>query len=319
MRAVFRYRRLPHIFQMRNGAVGDEVAHVRPSIIPLVRGADDTQWMVDSTPIIYELEARHADDRSVLPDNRADRFLAELIEDFADEWLTKAMVHYRWFYASDRGFSSYWIATDQVVGPNASHATRQAFADQITDRQVGRMAIVGCTEANKPVIERSYERVLDALEPQVGYGQFLFGSRPSIGDFGLFGQLKTLSDDPTPQWLMRHRAPTVCHWIRQMDDLSGLTGEWRQGSEPASPAVLDLLGICGDTYLPFLSANERAINSDEGEVTLDIRSQTFSQPAFRYQAKCYSRLKGLYKGLEAAEKARIDDVLDQTGCLKWLG
>ena len=41
MRAVFRYRRLPHIFEMRNGAVRDEVAHVRPSIIPMVLGADD--------------------------------------------------------------------------------------------------------------------------------------------------------------------------------------------------------------------------------------------------------------------------------------
>jgi glutathione S-transferase len=219
MRAVFRYRRLQHTFEMRNGAVREEVAHVRPSIIPMVRGPDDADWMVDSTPILYELETRHDNGRSILPDNPGDRFLAELIEDFADEWLTKAMFHYRWYYATDRSFSAFWIATDQVVAAQGSRSERQAFADQISARQVSRMALVGCTDANKPVIEQSYFRVLDALEPHVGFGQFLFGTRPSIGDFGLFGQLKTLADDPTPQWLMRQRAPTVCHWVRQADDL----------------------------------------------------------------------------------------------------
>ena len=281
MRAVFRYRRLPHVFEMRNGAISEEVAHVRPSIIPMVRGTQDADWMVDSTPILYELENRHPGDRSILPDNAGDRFLAELIEDFADEWLTKAMFHYRWYYATDRSFSAFWIATDQMVGQNASRSTRQAFADQITERQVGRMALVGCTEANRPVIERSYERVLDALEPHIGYGKYLFGTRPSIGDFGLFGQLKTLADDPTPQWLMRQRAPTLCHWVRQTDDLSGLSGEWRGAAMQIPSAVKALLEICGDSYLPFLSANTQAIATGADTVNLDIQGTSFSQPPFR--------------------------------------
>ena len=318
MRAVFRYRRIPHIFQMRNGAVTKEVAHVRPSIIPMVRGPEDSDWMVDSTPIIYELESRHVNDRSLLPEDAGDRFLTELFEDFADEWLTKAMFHYRWYYAADRGFSSFWIATDQVEGSDASRSMRQAFADQITQRQVSRMPLVGCTDLNKPVIERTYERVLDALEPEVGFGRFLFGSRPSLGDFGLFGQLKTLADDPTPQWLMRQRAPTVSHWIRQMDDLSGLSGEWRNPSAQTPSAVTALLRICGDSYLPFLAANEQAIAAEADSVDLDILGLAFSQPPFRYQVKCYSRLKSLYANLPDADKQRINGLLEETACLKWL-
>ena len=37
-------------------------------------------------------------------------FLASLIEDFADEWLTKAMFHYRWAYDADIQYASLWIA-----------------------------------------------------------------------------------------------------------------------------------------------------------------------------------------------------------------
>ena len=316
MRAVFRYRRLPHVFEMRNGAVREEVQHVRPSIIPMVKGPDDADWMVDSTPIIYELEARH-EERSILPAAGGQRFLAELIEDFGDEWLTKAMFHYRWYYATDRGYSSFWIASDQVTGADASRASRQAFAEQIAARQVSRMPLVGCTELNKPVIEHSYERVQDALEPHVGFGVFLFGTRPSIADFGLFGQLKTLADDPTPQWLMRQRAPTVSHWVRQMDDLSGYAGEWREDAAVA-PAATALLEICGDTYLPFLAANARALEAGVDTVELEILGRPYSQAPFRYQAKCFSRLQHLYQELDAAARSAVDPVLEATGCDRWL-
>ncbi len=39
-------------------------------------------------------------------------FLASLIEDFADEWLTKAMFHYRWAYDADIQYASLRIADD---------------------------------------------------------------------------------------------------------------------------------------------------------------------------------------------------------------
>jgi glutathione S-transferase len=318
VRAVFRYRRLPHLFEMRNGDVRREVAHVRPQIIPMVQRPHDKQWYVDSTPIIYDLESRHDNNRSVLPASAADRFVAELVEDFADEWLTKAMFHYRWYYAADRDFSAYWIATDHVTGGGEARTERRELARVFCDRQVSRMELVGCTEQNKPVIECTYERVLDALESDVGYGQFLFGTRPSIADFGLFGQLKTLSDDPTPQWLMRQRAPTLCHWIRQLDDLSGLEGAWHGREETPLPSVRTLLELCGQAYLPFLAANEAAIHAEQDRVELRIFQHDYVQPTFRYQLKCYSRLRALYAALDADAKHLLDPVLEATGCLVFL-
>lgn len=316
MRAIFRYRRIPHVFEMRNGAVQQETAHVRPQLVPMMRGPQDDEWRIDSTPIIYELEARHPD-RSILPDDPADRFLAELIEDFADEWLTKAMFHYRWFYEPDQAFAASWIAADHVTGETDPAAARRDFAREFGARQISRMPLVGCTPENRPVIERSYESVLDALEPHVGFGQFLFGSRPSIADFGLFGQLKTMSDDPTAQSVMRSRSPTVCHWMRQLDDLSGLDGAWRDNG-PHSGAVIDLLRLCGDVYLPFLAANAEALESGADQLSLEIWGQPFSQAPFRYQGKCYGRLKSLHAALPSEARSKIAPLLEKTGCERWL-
>ena len=44
VRALFRYRRLPHVFEMRNGSVRAEVANVRPQIIPMVQRPYDSEW-----------------------------------------------------------------------------------------------------------------------------------------------------------------------------------------------------------------------------------------------------------------------------------
>ena len=94
------------------------------------------------------------------------------------------------------------------------------------ERQTQRMPLVGCTPANKDVLEDSFVRLLEILEPFVALEKFLFGSRPSLADFGLYGQLQTLATDPTPRKLMRDLAPRLENWVRRMGDLSGVEGDF---------------------------------------------------------------------------------------------
>ncbi|HBP14871.1 MAG TPA: glutathione S-transferase, partial [Gammaproteobacteria bacterium] len=55
----------------------------------------ELEAVVDSTPIIRRLESE-IPGRSVIPEDPVIRFLDYLLEDYGDEWLTKAMFHYRW-------------------------------------------------------------------------------------------------------------------------------------------------------------------------------------------------------------------------------
>ena len=117
---------------------------------------------------------------------------------------------------------------------------------------------------------------------------------------------------------MRQRSPTVCHWVRQLDDLSGNTGEWSAPDSAVVPAVQQLLELCGEAYLPFLAANEEAVHDDQDRVTLPIFGRQFSQPVFRYQVKCYSRLKALFAALPDATLEQLTPLLDETNCLQYL-
>jgi glutathione S-transferase len=314
MRALMRYRRLPFVWTGTGFPRDIAVAHNLPPVIPVLQFPDG-RFMNDSTPLAYALEREHKE-RSVIPDDSALAYLSDLLEDFGDEWITKMMFHYRWYYAPDRAFAQTWIATCR--DPVMEEGKRQQFMKEFNDRQVGRMALVGCTEQNRPVIEESYRFVLDTLDRHVRHLPFLLGSRPCLGDFGIYGQLQILSVDPTPQAEMRARAPDVYCWLDRLDDASGVEGDWIAADAPLPVTVITLLRHMSVTYLPFLAANTKAVHDGAPTFELELLERSYSQAPFRYQAKCHDALRKKLAALPAAARMKLDPVLEDTGCLRWL-
>lgn len=292
LRAALRYRRLPYRWVCRFVQMYGPLAHVRPQLTPVLEFPDG-ELRTDSTPIVEELEDRHGADRSLLPERPRDRFLAWLIEDMADEWLTKCLYFYRFGSMEDAEFAALWVMDD--ARGDLSAADHAAAVPPFVERQTGRKGLVGATPDAAPLFEASYLRVLDALESTVANGRFLFGTRPSVADLALFGQLKTLGIDPTPMGIMRARAPRTDAWVRRADDLSGVDGEW----EEPGPGVAALAEMAREIYWPFLKANAA------GDVDMALAGYRFRQPQFRYQAKCYDRLAKLHAALEPGEREEI--------------
>ena len=316
MRAIFRYRRLPHIFLM-SGPDAPEISHVRPAVIPVIQFPDGS-YHVDSTPMIDELESLHAGPsaRSIVPEDPAQAFLAFVLEDFADEWATKWMFHYRWFREVDQETFSRWGAFDRLGAGGRDKI--EAVARTFRERQVGRMALVGCTEHNRPLIEGTLEAALDILEAHVTEERTLFGTRPSRADFALYGQFSQLTSDPTPDALIRKRAPYTYRWIAQLDDASGLEGDWRAPADPLPSAVRALLEMCAEVYFPFLRENALAFEAGKPHFSLRVRGHDYEQAPFKYQVKCLAELRRRFAALETDALARVEAVLSETGGLETL-
>jgi glutathione S-transferase len=307
MRALLRYRRIPFVWT-DGPAAREALAHVKAPVIPVLQYPDG-HYANDSTPLIYDLETRDPY-RSVLPADPAQAFIAHLIEDFADEWLTKAMFGYRWLEEVDQVQMSRWLAFDAMKGGGL--AASQGFAEQFRARQVGRMAIVGCTRENFPLIEASTRAVLAALEGHVVGRHFLFGTRPSLAEFSLFGQLSQLGTDPTAQTMMRADYPYAYRWLAHIDDLSGVEGEWDAGF---APVVAELVRIAGAVYAPFLAANARAAQAGAESFTMEAMGLPYGQGMFKYQVKCLADLRARYGALDGAARAKVDPLLGEA----WLG
>lgn len=314
MRAVLRYRRIPHNWILISQEIRKELVHDGPPVIPILRLPEDGSLHVDSTPMCYMLEDRHPE-RSIIPDDPAVAFLCDLVEDMADEWCTKMMFHYRWYREIDQAYSSRWIISDNSPGLRGEQLDKAAQA--IRDRQVSRMPMVGCTEQNAPMIEQGYHEVLGILDGFATRDQFLFGTRPSLADFGLFGQFKTLATDHTSMLIMRTETPSVYDWIQRLDDASGVEGVWHDTTN-LRPEVTGLLAYTGKYYLPFLQENALAYGEGRDTLQLEIGGQHFSQAPFKYQVKCYDRLRKRYAALAADVRARIDPLLTETHCLHLL-
>ena len=310
MRSLLRYRRIPHAWVQDNAARMALFPKVKAPVIPLIEFPDGTVAN-DSTHLTRLLEAQVAG-RSVIPEDPCIAFLAFLIEDFADEWLTKAMFGYRWLAEADQQQMSRWLMFDAL--PGTGDAAQAAMAQAFRDRQVGRMGLVGCTAENFPLIEASTRAVLAALEAHVSDGMFLFGTRPSEAEFSLFGQLSQLGTDPTPQAMLRRDYSLAYRWLAHIDDLSGVDGEWG----PVRPAVYPILKVIGEVYLPFLVANAEAAEAGMDEVRLEAMGLTLVQPPFRYQAKCLAALRAAFAALDRDCAADILPLLSATDCLPYL-
>ena len=103
MRGVLRYRRIPFRWVLRDSK-WDDIPDPPVRLIPVIvyPNADGShgEATIDSSPQIMRLETEHQD-RSLVPPDPALAFIDSLIEDYGDEWLTKAMYHYRWAYEPD--------------------------------------------------------------------------------------------------------------------------------------------------------------------------------------------------------------------------
>jgi glutathione S-transferase len=309
MRAVFRYRRIPHIFVQGREDHDTERSATKVPVIPIITFPDGTAHN-DSTPLIYQLETLHPGLRSVVPDNPAMAFLAFLLEDMADEWGTKMMFHYRWYRPRDQQQMSHWLAFDRLSGNGKEGIA--TFANAFRERQTGRMAMVGCTDENAPIIEGSFKQLLTIFEEHVPQQHYLFGSRPSLADFSWYGQMSQLIVDPTPSDLMRETAPYTMRWIMQLDDASGVDGEWE--AQPG-PFVEALLHMAGQRYLPFLAANAKALMAGATSFEVAMPEGTYRQNVFKYQAKCLMQIREAYAALPETVKTVLTPLLTRTKCL----
>lgn len=316
MLAVLRYRRIPYRFLISGGAASD-LPNPKVELLPTFFLPDETgalQAVVDSTPLIRRLEGM-TPGREVTPPNPALRFLDELLEDYGDEWLTKAMFHYRWAYSDDIEQAAEILPRWRNI--TASDEAMAAAAKAFADRQIGRLYVVGSNPVTGPVIEASYGRFLAAFDAHLTRHPFLMGARPGASDFAVYGQLTQLSHfDPTPSRLTLQTAPRVYAWVDLVDDLSGLEpqpGDWI-APEVLADSLRPLFHEIGRTYAPVMLANAKALRAGADKVETEVEGLPWTQQPFPYQGKCVQWLRESFAGLPADDRDTVMAALDGTGC-----
>jgi len=319
MLALLRYRRIPYAFLTRAMAAERQLPQAKVPLLPTFYLPDATGTLgpvTDSSPLIRRLETMFAG-RSAIPTDPALAFLDMLIEDYADEWLTKPMFHYRWAHAADAERSAAVLPFYR--GLSRPDAEVQADGRAFAARQIGRLKFVGSNDVTGPIIEASYRRLLALLDAHLTAMPFVLGGRPAACDFALFGQLTQLAAfDPTPMELTLATHPRIHAWTAIAEDLSGLEpvdGDWL-ASAAVPGTLLALLGEIGRTYVPVMQANLAAVQAGASVVEAEVDGAKWQQQPFPYQAKCVRWLREAFAGLDAGHRRILEPLLADSGCLR---
>ena len=318
MVALLRYRRVPYAINWGQpdqacDALG--VEKPKPIFMPTFFFAEEggLKATTDTTPIIRRLEEMYPG-RSVLPEDPALAFIDYLVEDFADEWCTKYMFHYRWYPVVDADNAGTLLPLGfDVSMPKDGH---EQLKQWVSERQINRLYVVGSNDTTAPVIDASYRRFLAAMENHLANQKFMLGNRPAAGDFGLYGQLTQLVGfDPTPRAIAHEVSPRTVAWVDHMEDQSGhepKEQDWIDlNDQPKS--LRGLMQEIGRVYAPAQLANARAVQAGEKTWEAEIDGARWTQQTFPYQAKCLMWTNERYRALNDADRASVDTLLQGTG------
>lgn len=309
VRSYLRYKGLDFEWLSRSAARQEEFArYAKLPLIPVLVDADENA-LQDSTPIIEKLEREHPEP-SITPDEPALAFAAALLEDFADEWLNKAMFHYRWTYPEDQESAARRIAEMVFEGGEKP----EGMEDNIRTRMVGRLYHVGSSPETAALIEGSFTRSLGHIEAMLKDRKYLFGGRPSIADFGIAGQLAQLLSDPTPGAVIRAQAPNVVRWLERMENPKA-EGPFASFEDVKEGLAELLRAEVAGAYLSWMSANAAAVADDANGVAVEIAGTQFTQKPQRYAAKAFSELQ---RKRAAVEDEALAALLEETGCDAYL-
>lgn len=216
-------------------------------VIPVLVAPDDTT-VQDTTDIIDYVEA-NAPGPSVYPTGPKQKLAALILELFGDEWLLIAAMYYRWTFNEEFAYSEFG---------NALYAELPADERAAKGRKDGArfkafLPLLGITAKTAPAIEATYEEFLRAFDTHLADHDFLFGSRPSIGDYGLLGPLYAHNyRDPVSGEHMGKTAPRVSAWCRYTHAPQHFgTGAFLESDE-IPETLLPILKIFAREQLPIL-------------------------------------------------------------------
>ena len=275
---------------------------------------DDGRWMTDTSPIIDWFETQFPE-HPILPDHPAQAFVCRLIEDYADEWMWRSAMHYRWSYPASAKLLARQIVDEMTVDVSLPGWLKRNRTEK---RQFGNFVRGdGVNDTTRANVEQGYKTLLKILSDIFETRRYLLGDRPTLADIGLMGPLfRHFSMDPTPAIIMRETAPGVMAWVyrvwnarasREHGDLvSGIPGD-----------LLPLLKEIGETHLQALCANAAAFADGKDRYDVDIQGTPYTGlPVSQYRVWCLEMLRKRYAALGENTRSDLSKVLEEQGCLE---
>ena len=301
------YKGIPYVLLRFYGFSPEAEAAGFPGGVPAMQ-TPDGEFMWDSTAMIHHLELRFGE-RAVLPADPVQRFLGYVIEDAVDEWFYRTAVGSRWSFEENHAVGGWELARDFTV--KTQIPCEQAYAATAAHVR-STLGPLGVTAENVQLwvddVLRPWMRLLGA---HLTDRRYLFGARPSLADFGLFGgnAAHFVNDPLCRRWTDEDAPALVRHTHCLLEPYAETFGDWDDPTD-VPETMIALLRELARAYLPWVS---RACRDGAADVIFASGARV------RVAATDFLReARGvLLARYAAARDARLDAVLGRAGILPY--
>lgn len=311
VRAYLRYKNIPFVEAPIDRGVIEKIGFFMIPVLETPEG----ELVQDTTAIIDYLENRFSGP-SIYPSHPVQKLAALLIEVYADEWMVIAAMHYRWKYNRDY----ILVEFGKNTAPDASPEEQHRLGDEISAPFSGSLPVLGINAQTENAIEAWYEELLTQLDQHFADREYLFGSRPSIGDYGLMGPLYAHNyRDPWSGNLMRDIAPNVCRWIDMMNTPAPNSGKFADEVPVSLTPVMQRIFLdCVPAMVNTVNALDDWIdeNGSDSAIPRSIGTQDFTigetrstRNIFPFNQWMFQRPLNYYHSLVGDEKTAADNFL----------
>jgi len=257
------------------------------------------------------------------------RLLSLLFDVVGAEGLLRPAMHYRWgFPEENHAFLHLHFA---AVMPKRSDS------DALAEAQMQKMRVAcqsfGAVPETAHLVEALYLELLDKLNAHFRVYPYLFGGKPSIGDFGMIAPMYAhLGRDPKPLSLMQQRAPHVFRWVERMNRPEADAWEFESNDETylvddtIPDTLIEVIKQIAIDFVPETKAASLCVNewlrdqpehtevpsgvgNGVGVSTFKVRDTTITAVVQPYRFFLLQRVHEFFDSLNATDKGEVEVML----------
>lgn len=270
-------------------------------LVPYLFGPNGEN-LYESTAIAHWLDST-LDTPAIVPTDPVKAFVVCLIDDFFDEWGLYLVHHNRWKVAALENDAGQRLGEEQKA--LFLPAMRRRFGRWFAARQTRRLPylfsvapegfkIDGVIAERQPrsrdgfpathqLLEDSFDRILQAIEPIFRHRSSLLGDGFTLADASLYGQLGMNLADSEIAHQLEVKAPATHAWLSQIHSGNLPDGEPKPASIPAD--LKPLLTEIARVYFPLMQQNETAYQRISGNAKAQFNERAFWKNQSLYQGE----------------------------------
>ncbi len=312
LRSFMRYKGLEHEWVARTQETEEALQEAsRFTTLPVLVTASGFA-VHDTTPTMEALEADSPEPQAT-PEDKVCAFLSVVLEDYADIWLSKAVMQYRWGRKKDRKAAAARAIDEYFVSQAPDN--RKELEEQSIERMESSFAKMGLENDVGAAVEKSFKRFVKLLNAHLEKHLYIFGGRPSFADFGIAAQIGQLLKDPTSATIIEKDGQFIKAWVDMMDNPKpgGPFEAFDALEETLKPLFKKEIAV---TFLPWGAANLEASLAREEEVVVLAGRDELKHAPLKSAARSFKDTRRKFSAQD--DESDLIAFLDAVGATQYL-